>query len=205
MLLGHDALWSAIRSPNLSDRLIVEPLLDDEQVGPSSVDLRLGTEFIEERRLAQEAIDPFADWPSSPALRQDRVVIPFGNHLALHPGQFVLGSSLEFIRLPTYLAGQVLGRSSWGRVGLIVATAVTVQPGFAGCLTLELVNMGTVPIAIYPGLRVAQLMVFKLEGRGDYQTGVEKYDNPLGPESTKVGWEAKELELIRQVADRMTS
>ncbi len=88
-----------------------------------------------------------------------------------------------------------MGRSSWGRVGLIVATAVTVQPGYGGCLTLEIQNLGSVPIKLYPGLRVAQLMLWKTQAptKKPYSK-TAKYDAPLGPESSRIGWEKDEVE-----------
>ncbi|GAH46269.1 unnamed protein product, partial [marine sediment metagenome] len=89
--------------------------------------------------------------------------VPLGNDFILHPNQFVLGITLEWIHFPKDLAGYVIGRSSWGRQGLIIATATGVHPGFSGCLVLELSNSGEVPIHIYPGLRIAQLFVHRLE------------------------------------------
>src|SRR5262249_24459312 len=88
----------------------------------------------------------------------------------LHPNELVLAATMEWFRLPEKLAGYVTSRSSWGRAGLIVATAVAVHPGFAGCITLELVNTGEVPVVLYPGLRVAQFVAFSCE-QGDAYTG----------------------------------
>jgi dCTP deaminase len=131
--------------------------------------------------------------------------VPLGEHLVLHPGQFLLGSTLEFIRLPRRLGAQVLSRSSWGRLGLLVATAVIVQPGFAGSLTLELVNTGSVPIRLRPGLRVAQLQVWAADSEtaAPYSTGSEKYRAPLGPESNKLAWEADELTRLQAIGRRL--
>src|SRR5712692_9758259 len=116
------------------------PLLDEDQVGPASIDLRLGTDFIELHRLERETLDPIASSEAA-QIREERAVVPLGEDLILHPGQFILGSTFEFLRMPNHLAGQVLNRSSWARMGLLVATAVFVQPGYSGVLTLELVNM----------------------------------------------------------------
>jgi dCTP deaminase len=177
------------------------PLLDqDEQLSAGSVDLRLGSGFIEVRRRDAHIIDPFADIPVAESLIQDRYDIPIGESFVLHPGQFLLGATFEFVRLPNHLGGQVLGRSSWGRLGLIVATAVTVQPGFGGCLTLELQNLGSVPIRLFPGLRVAQLMVWETKAptTAPYSHGA-KYDAPLGPESSRIGWEKTEVQRLRSI------
>src|SRR5712691_2651005 len=75
------------------------------------------------------------------------------------------------------------GRSSWGRLGLIIATAVTVGPGFKGCVTLELVNEGGVPLVVYPGVRIAQLVFQRTGGSSTY---VGKYTCPTGPEFSKI-------------------
>ncbi len=90
--------------------------------------------------------------------------IPFGGSYILHPGQFVLGVTLEWLRLPRKLAGSVIGKSSWGRRGLIIATATGVHPGFTGCLTLEITNVGEIPIQISPGMSICQLSLYEVLG-----------------------------------------
>lgn len=203
MLLQREALLDALDQEDIEQRLVVTPLLDrEQQVGPGSIDLRLGSGFIEVRLSEAQVVDPFTDegTPANP-VGQEKYDVPIGESLFLHPGQFLLGATFEFIRLPTSMAGQVLGRSSWGRLGLIVATAVTVQPGFAGCLTLELQNLGSVPIRLFPGLRIAQLMVWQTEqpGATAYGAGTEKYSAPLGPESSRIGWETDEVLRLRKI------
>lgn len=156
--LLREQLLEAMQRP-LAERLVVSPMLDVEQVGPSSIDLRLGTQFIAVQRHAELAIDPFD--ARSMTGREEFINIPFGETFVLHPGHFVLGATLEYLCVPNDMAGQVLGRSSWGRLGLVVATAVVVQAGFRGCLTLELANEGSVPLLLRPGLRVAQLCLWQ--------------------------------------------
>jgi dCTP deaminase len=205
VLLQREAILEAMAEADLSDRLVVTPLLDREkQVGPSSIDLRLGSGFIEIRRREAHVIDPFEDAAVDAATLQDRYEVPIGESLFLHPGQFLLGATFEFIRLPATLGGQVLGRSSWGRLGLIVATAVTVQPGFAGCLTLEIQNLGSVPIRLFPGLRVAQLMLWRTvsETTAPYAAGA-KYSAPLGPESSRIGWEKDEVRRLTSIGEQL--
>lgn len=148
---------------DLAEALVVMPLLSDQQVGPGSVDLRLGTEFLQTRRDTESVIDPFRDLGPDVSVRprETRAVVPLGGEFVLHPGQLVLGCTLEYLRLPRTLLGQVLSWSSWGRLGLLVATAVVVQPGFRGVLTLELVNTGNAPIVLRPGVRVAQLCLWR--------------------------------------------
>jgi dCTP deaminase len=89
--------------------------------------------------------------------------VPFSTEYVLHPHGFVLGTTLEWLRLPKRLFAYVIGKSSWGRRGLIIATATAVHPGFTGCLTLELSNVGELPIVIYPGMPICQLCVHRVE------------------------------------------
>jgi dCTP deaminase len=112
---------------------------------------------------------------------------------------------MEFLRLPPHLAAEVLGRSSWGRVGLLVATAIFVQPGFSGSLTLELVNHGESPIALYPGCRIAQLVVSRLSSGTEhyYGRGDAKYVGPTEPQVSHLAKEAIEIEQLRSVGRRL--
>ena len=130
--------------------------------------------------------------------------VAFGNQFIIHPGQFLLGSTLEYLRVPRQLAGQVLNRSSWARTGLLVATAVSVHPGFTGALTLELVNSGTVPLKLITGSRICQLVLWGLdqETSQPYPDSA-KYDTPLGPQPSRLSREAEEQARIVAVGDRL--
>jgi dCTP deaminase len=210
MILLHDQLVAAMGRQEVSDRLIITPLLDPEkQVGPGSVDLRLGTEFLEVLRRRETIVDPFADGESDDkdlqsVDREDRTYVPLGDAFVLHPGQFVLGCTLEYMRLPSDIGGQVLSRSSWGRMGLLVATAVAVQPGFRGVLTLELVNTGNVPLRLRPGLRVAQLQLWSAEaGSGSTYGADGKYQASLGPQGNRLAWEQPEKSRLQAISDRL--
>ena len=97
--------------------------------------------------------------------------VPFGETFILHPKNFVLGVTLEWIRMPKKMAAYVVGKSSWGRYGLIIATATGVHPGFSGCLTLELANNGEIPINLRPGTSICQIFVHHVSGKG---TAVDK-------------------------------
>ncbi len=96
----------------------------------------------------------------------------------------MLASTLEYLSFPSGLGGYVLTRSSWGRLGLIIATATFINPGFKGCLTLELLNLGEVPLVLHPGTRVAQLVLHTVEG----ELGVHKsrYALPTDPEFSRI-------------------
>jgi dCTP deaminase len=186
---------------SLHERLVVTPLLEASQIGEASIDLRLGTEFLILRRTRYAGVDPASRTVDIQAREiVDRHVVPLGRPLWLHPDQFVLGATLEFVRLPSYVGAYVLGRSSWGRIGLIVATAVMIQPGFTGAITLELVNEGESPIALYPGSRIAQLAVHELDASTEhgYDVGDPKYFAPIGPQVSQLSREAGEIGSVRR-------
>jgi len=148
------------------DPLAISPLPNLEELeksGSASVDLRLGTWFVSLRqtRMTHMAPDDLMG-PSHPQLSRSHYV-RFGAYYTLHPRNFVLGSTLEWIRLPKNVAAYVIGKSSWGRRGLIIATATGVHPCFTGCLTLELTNVGELPICIYPGISICQLFFHQVD------------------------------------------
>lgn len=199
-ILGRRGLKRAMLRRPLDRRLIVMPLVDPTQIGEASVDVRLGTRFRLLRRTQDSGLDPQTVAQSSVERGQEEIVVPIGQPLWLHPGQFVLGATLEYLRFPKDLAADVVGRSSWGRVGLLVATAVMIQPGYRGTLTLELVNHGDGPIALYPGSRIAQLVVSPvLEPSVASYAG--KYVGSTGPEVSHVAKERAEIAALRRTAD----
>jgi len=143
------------------DAFAVTPILDPDQIGDGSVDLRLGPDFIVTRRAtALPLFDPARVDEIAGRVRdfQEYVRRPLGTAFYLHPGEFAIARTLEYVKLPCALHAQVLGRSSWGRLGLVIATATVIQPEFKGTITLELANVGTVPIVLYVGARIAQLV-----------------------------------------------
>ncbi len=167
MILKADRIAARLGSDK-ADRLDITPAPDLDalkKTGSGSVDLRLGTWFTTLRAARKPCLDA-ADDDSEAALTKMHYV-PFGDRYYLHPRNFVLGVTLEWIRLPADLAGYVVGKSSWGRRGLIIATATGVHPGFAGCLTLELSNVGEIPVALSPGLAICQLFLHGVDGDSD--------------------------------------
>ena len=203
--LVYEDIIQRLEETDPAKRLTITPLLNRErQVGAASVDLRLGSEFLETPRQSTPYLDPFKteDDEEAEVVEDRRSYVPLGNTFVLHPGQFVLGATLEFLVFPGDITGQVLSRSSWGRVGLLVATAVAVHPGFRGVLTLELVNAGSLPIVLRPGLRVAQLQMWKSD-RPTKKLYSGKYDAPLGPQSNKLVAEAAERTILNQVTQEM--
>jgi deoxycytidine triphosphate deaminase len=179
-------------SPRCERRLEVVPLLQEPK--GSALDLRLGNRFIIFRRTSVAAFDPIAE-EGDPRIVQSYIELDWSEQLVLHPNEMVLGASLEYIALPGDLAAQVVSRSSYGRLGLLSATAVQVHPFFHGCLTLELVNLSTIPLCLSPGERVAQLVV-TTSGLAD-DPGIEKYSYATGPEFSKVR-DDHEAEVLRK-------
>ncbi len=170
MIRKSDQIANLLKSPpeKQRDRLIIRPLPDLNELeknGAASIDLRLGTWFVTLRhtRFPALAVDDNPNAAANNAKLSKSHFVPFGKEFILQPRGFVLGVTLEWVRLPSNLAGYVIGRSSWGRRGLIIATAAGVHPGFTGCLTLELSNVGEIPIAIKPGIPICQLFLHTTE------------------------------------------
>ncbi len=205
-VLGRDDIERALAEEDLDRRLIITPLLDPGQVGRGAIDLRLGTEFLLLRRTRKPGLNPGMDSQQGVDEQQERVVVPFGEELWLHPRHFILASTLEFLGLPNDMSAYVVGRSSWGRLGLVVATAVYVHPGFHGCLTLELVNEGDSPICLTPGSRVAQLAVHRLESPSlAREDEGEKYYAPVRPQASRLSGERQEFVDLRRLGDQLRS
>ena len=207
-MLVNEQIVARLDEKDPSRRLVITPILDrDRQIGPASVDLRLGSEFLEVPRQSHAYIDPVSADAQRPmaAGAELKTYVPLGAGFVLHPGQFVLGSTLEFVSLPSDLGGQVLSRSSWGRLGLLVATAVAVQPGFRGALTLELVNAGSVPIMLRPGIMLAQLQLWASSEATSLPYTNGKYDAPLGPESNRLILEDSERQILERIGVDMSA
>lgn len=152
-------------------RIQVEPY-DESMIQPSSIDFRLDRFFRVFENHKYPHIDPAADQSDL-----TRMVEPEGDDaFILHPGEFVLGSTYEVVTLPDDLAARVEGKSSLGRLGLLThATAGFVDPGFSGHVTLELANVATLPIKLYPGMKIGQLCFFRLSTPSLHPYGSAKY------------------------------
>lgn len=179
----------------VADRLVVTPILDrDTQIGDGCIDLRLGNYFIVTKTARVGGIEPFK-WltPTQLELYQETLYVGFRQTLWIHPGTFVLGGTLEYIRLPDNLCAHVTARSSWARFGLSIASALAVHPGFYGCLALELVNNGNTPVGIHPGDRIGQLTIFEVEPRAESErAGVGKYQGQIIPSYSRLSAERNE-------------
>ncbi|MGO9197599.1 MAG: dCTP deaminase [Acidimicrobiales bacterium] len=163
----------------------------------SAIDLRLGNRFIVFRRTGLSAFNPL-DLEADPRSFQVAVDLSWDEDFVLHPGEVVLGATLEYVVLPDDLCGQVVTRSSYGRLGLLSATGVQVHPSFHGCLTLELVNLSNVPLALSPGERIAQLVLWRT--KAPKLTSPSTYEYPCGPEFSQVRRDP-EAEILRRFRD----
>lgn len=160
-----------IRAQINAGRIGLEPL-EMGLIQPSSMDVRLDRFF----RLFDNHKYPYID----PAEQQDELtrLVEVGSNEAfiLHPGEFVLGSTYEFVTLPDDIAARLEGKSSLGRLGLLThSTAGFVDPGFKGHVTLELSNVATLPIKLWPGMKIGQLCFFQLSSPSENPYGSEKY------------------------------
>lgn len=178
-----------IRARLAAGDLRIDPLTDrDLQIQPASVDLRLSPEFIVYRPGETSCLDPKV--PESLRVASERVVVRDGEAFTLHPGDFALGSTLETVSIPADLVGQVDGRSSVGRLAVVVhATAGLIDPGFTGQITLELSNIGRIPVRLYPGMRIAQIVLQQMTSPAERPYGQERgssYNAQSGPQVSRL-------------------
>jgi len=169
--------------------LAIEPLEDvDLQVQPASVDVRLGRRFLEFERANVPCIHPNREEEVEDYVSE--TVVDEGDEFVLHPGDFVLGTTKERVEVPPDLVAQVEGRSSLGRLAVVVhATAGFIDPGYRGQVTLELSNLGKVPVALTPGMRISQLVFTELTSTADRPYGSErgsKYQDQDGPQASRI-------------------
>ena len=173
-----------IREALAAGRIGIDPLLEDG-IQPSSVDVRLGSRF----RVFANHRYPFIDVrQEQPELTE---LVEAGDEpFVLHPGEFVLGSTLERITLPSDIVARLEGKSSLARLGLVIhSTAGFIDAGFDGDVTLELSNVATLPILLYPGMKVAQFAFFALDKPAErpYGSGAagSKYQGQAGPTASR--------------------
>ena len=164
-----------------SGRIEIDPF-DASFVQPSSVDLRVDSIFWVFENHRYPHIDPRE--PQEDLTKA--VTVPVDEAFVLHPGEFVLGSTFERVRLGSDIVARLEGKSSLGRLGLLIhSTAGFVDPGFDGYLTLELSNVANLPIAIYPGMKIGQISFYQMTTEADHPYGSSeagsKYQGQRGP------------------------
>ena len=171
----------SIRKALAEGRIIIEPLMEGG-VQPSSVDLRVDRYF----RVFRNDTTPFIDPKLAQEDLTELVEVADGNAFILHPGEFVLGSTLERVALPDDLVARLEGKSSLGRLGLLIhSTAGFVDAGWDGHLTPELSNVANLPIAIYPEMKIGQISFLQMSTAAEnpYGSGAagSKYQGQRGP------------------------
>jgi dCTP deaminase len=170
--------------------LVVEPLEDpDLQVQPASIDLRLGREFLEFQHANIPCIHPTSEAETEEYVEE--TIVEEDGEFILHPGDFVLGTTMERVEIPSDLIAHVQGRSSLGRLAVVIhATAGVIDPGYRGQITLELSNLGTAPVALTPGMRISQIILTELSSPAARPYGAErgsKYQDQSGPQASRIG------------------
>jgi len=184
MILSDRDLKAALDS----GRLVVEPLGGDA-IQPSSIDLRIGRHF----RVFANTRYPYIDVKQPMEDLTELVEITGDEPFILHPGEFVLGTTMERVAIPDDLVGRLEGKSSLGRLGLLIhSTAGFVDAGFRGNLTLELSNVANLPITLYPGMKIGQISLFQMTSPAENPYGSgrlsSKYLDQVGPTPSRY-WE----------------
>ncbi len=159
--------------------IIIDPL-DEEQIQPSSIDFKLGNDFL----IYPDSIDILDVKDNSYTDKLEKVVVG-EEGFVIQPKQFVLATTIEYIKLPAYITAFVEGRSSLGRLGLFIENAGWVDAGFEGTITLEFFNANSRPIRIYPGMRICQLVFARMNSPAE-KPYCGKYQGQRGTTASKI-------------------
>lgn len=175
-----------IKEAIAAGRVVIDPF-DVDMVQPSSVDLRCDYSFRVFENHRHSLIDPKAPQEDLTSLVEATEAEPF----ILHPGEFVLGATLETVGLADDVVARLEGKSSLGRLGLLIhSTAGFIDPGFKGQVTLELSNVANLPIAIYPGMKIGQVSFYELTTPAEHPYGSSeagsKYQGQTGPTASRI-------------------
>jgi dCTP deaminase len=175
----------SIRKALDEGRVVIDPLADGA-VQPASVDVRVDSSFL----VFQNHRYPFIDVREAQPDLTSLVEVEDGAPFILHPGEFVLGATLERVALGDDIVASIEGKSSLGRLGLLIhSTAGWIDPGWDGYVTLEFSNVANLPITIYPGMKVGQIAFFELDGPAEFPYGSgaagSKYQGQRGPTASR--------------------
>jgi dCTP deaminase len=189
------------------ETVVIAPLLDeDEQIGPTSVDVRLDCYFLETKHTGKGIVEVQKSEDPYDSTKLETVDL-FKGHYTLQPGEFVNCQTFEYIMLPADIFALIDGRSSLGRLGVVVhSTASSVDPGWEGHLTLELHNDGKMPVKLLPLMRIARLLLFEIpKVQVDYSKldkTERKYYRQTKPTPSKI-FEDKDLQLLSRMRDEL--
>lgn len=188
MLLSDHDIKAALKSGRI--KITPKPNLA-EQLGSCGLDLRLGNVY----RVFNHSTTPYLD-PKKPETLHEittEIKIKKGEAFTLHPGEFILAMTHEYVEMPDDLAGRLEGRSSIGRMGVVVhSTAANIDAGFRGHITLELANMGRIPVMLYPGMRICAISFEELTSTAQtpyYKKKSAKYSGQTAPLASKIAEE----------------
>ena len=193
MYLTKDEIFPLYKS----GELIIRPLLSEKQFGEMTLDLRLGTDFLVSFQGREPYIDATGDEEARPIgsfFQETKRLI--GETFFLHPHQTVLCSTLEYIKLPNDIFVSISTRSSFSRLGLLISSIV--QPGYCGCLSLELTNHNNNAIKIRVGSAILQARFFKLSKETNYFSGARKYACQVRPVPSKANFD-KEINILQKM------
>lgn len=170
-------------------KIVIDPLIDEKQIQPSSIDMRIGDEFKVFKVIRKPYIDPKDE--EEIASYMESMVVDEGEAFIIHPNEFALATTYEYVKVPEDLVARVEGRSSMGRLGVTMhVTAGFIDPGFEGKITLEISNIGAMPVALYPGQRVCQLVFETMTSPAERPYGhpdrQSKYMGQKRPESSRI-------------------
>jgi len=190
-----------IKAELASGRIALAPY-DPAMIQPSSIDVRLDRFFRLFDNHKYPYIDPAEDQPELTRL----VEVEQGQPFILHPGEFALGSTFERVTLPDDVAARLEGKSSLGRLGLLThSTAGFVDPGFTGHVTLELSNVATLPIKLWPGMKIGQMCFFRLSSPAEKPYGSSEYSSRYqgqrGPTASRSYLNFHKTDVSRESAD----
>lgn len=186
MILSDRDIKAAIQSGRV--KITPEQPLESMHIFASSMDLHLGNSFKLYEHSKFALLDPKK--PETFVGNSRTIVVPEGEAFIVQPGEFVLGVTVESVSVPDDLVVRVEGRSSLGRLGIIVhSTAGFIDPGFSGTVTLEISNLNRMPVALYPGMRICQLAFQQMSSPADvpyHKKPNSKYQNQVLPEESRI-------------------
>jgi dCTP deaminase len=177
---------ASIKAQITSGRLIIDPF-DLKLVQPSSVDLRLDRRFLVFRNTRRA----YLDVKERADDLMESITPDEGEPIVLHPTEFILGSTVETVTIPDDLVGRLEGRSSVGRLGIVIhSTAGYIDPGFSGQITLEIANLANIPVRLYPGMRIAQISFSQMTSPAETPYGQRglgsKYQGQASPTPSRL-------------------
>jgi dCTP deaminase len=201
MYLNKNDILSRLTETEPEKKLVIRPLLDEKQIGELTVDFRLGTDFL----VSTQGREPYIDVSGHP---DKKTVSYFFNKtrrrlaekFLLHPNQTIVCTSLEYVKIPCDVFASLNMRSSYSRLGLTISTIL--QPGYCGCISLELTNSNNNPIQLVVGARLFQARLYQLNKTYAYEFHNRKYACQVRPVNSR--FEADEdLHLLRMIAEQL--